>query len=125
MAAGAGTGAVAGAAAKMTEAQEAAMKKVIDGYSISGAVICTISLLASAAVIYKLARRPQGFLRGRAATHGPHSMKRFMDSVVLVMSAIDLLFAAVLVVTLVTTWRLWYFQGNDNHWVRSSCVLAN
>jgi len=38
-------------------------------------------------------------------------MKRFMDSVVLVMSIIDVIFAAVLVITLTVTWRLWYFQG--------------
>jgi hypothetical protein len=38
-------------------------------------------------------------------------MKRFMDSVVLVMSVIDVVFAAVLVTTLIVTWRLWYFQG--------------
>jgi hypothetical protein len=57
-------------------------------------------------------------MRGRAATHGPHSMKRFMDQVVLVMSCIDVVFAAVLIVTLTATWQLWMFQGVENHWVR-------
>lgn len=34
------------------------------------------------------------------------------------MSCIDVIFAAVLIVTLTTTWKLWLFQGAANHWVR-------
>lgn len=37
---------------------------------------------------------------------------------VLVMSLVDVVFALVLVVTLVTTWKLWVFAGPDNHMVR-------
>ncbi|EWM28392.1 type i inositol polyphosphate, partial [Nannochloropsis gaditana] len=95
-----------------------ASTRLIDIYSIVGAMFCIASLLAAAAVIWKLARRPMLLsTSGRSVTQGPHSMKRFMDSVVLVMSVIDVVFAAVLVTTLIVTWRLWYFQGVQNHWV--------
>jgi hypothetical protein len=109
------TDAAVQAAAAHAAAQAAAAKAklVIDVYSALGDVICLLSLLAGMAVIRKLWRPATG-LGGRSVT-GPHSMKRFMDRVVLVMSVIDVLFAAVLVVTLTVTWRLWYFQGPVNH----------
>lgn len=58
------------------------MKQIIDGYSIGSNILCLLSLFAGLAVIYKLALRPRGLIRGNSATNGPHSMKRFMDQVV-------------------------------------------
>ncbi|KAM3567926.1 hypothetical protein VYU27_009939, partial [Nannochloropsis oceanica] len=100
------------------ETARQAGERIIDIYSSIGIAVCFLSLLAAAAVAWKLARRPMLFSKsGRSVTHGPHSMKRFMDSVVLVMSIIDVIFAAVLVITLTVTWRLFYFQGDQNHWI--------
>ena len=59
-----------------------------------GNALLGVLLFAGLAVIYKLAKRPRGLMRGNSATNGPHSMKRFMDQVVRVDGRMDWLAAS-------------------------------
>ena len=82
------------AASTTTPAMSPQMQQIINWYSIGSDILCLLSLFAGLAVIYKLAKRPRGLMRGNSATNGPHSMKRFMDQVVRVDGRMDWLAAS-------------------------------